>query len=214
MPDTVLCHTCRKTLSIRDFPVLNDFNQQHHIANLDKEIEGLQGTLEELKTQQKALESCRDEARSLLAPVRKLPPEVLELVFDIVCTSFDENFALDITIKTVRALTLDLSQVCSVWREIVRATPSLWLCVSVDLSHRNGAFKVMKHYLNQSRDAPLTLYIFAGNLEPYDDADGQSVCSDVAYDSRPDNLKGYSWETLNILFLSSRRWRDVTVVFS
>ncbi|KAF9062998.1 hypothetical protein BDP27DRAFT_1232776, partial [Rhodocollybia butyracea] len=111
MPDTVLCHTCRKTLSVRDFPILNDFNSQHlrslhvpnnveavkicretteadlNIAELDKEIESLRGTLKELETQRKALERCRDEARSLLAPIRKLPPEVLELAFDAVCLS-------------------------------------------------------------------------------------------------------------------------------
>ncbi|KAF9062999.1 hypothetical protein BDP27DRAFT_1199235, partial [Rhodocollybia butyracea] len=96
------------------------------ITELDKEIESLQSTLTKLKTQRKALRRCRDGARSLLAPVRKLPPEVLESVFDAVFPSSHSDFALDIRIDTVRTWTLDLSQVCSVWREIVRARPLLW----------------------------------------------------------------------------------------
>ncbi|KAF9070431.1 hypothetical protein BDP27DRAFT_1323665, partial [Rhodocollybia butyracea] len=94
MPDAVLCHTCRKTLSVRDFPVLNDFNRQYlrslyvpnnveaariirettevdlDISELDKEIQGLQSILKELETQRKALEHFRDKARSLLAPLQ------------------------------------------------------------------------------------------------------------------------------------------------
>ncbi|KAF9062996.1 hypothetical protein BDP27DRAFT_1335825 [Rhodocollybia butyracea] len=123
------------------------------------------------------------------------------------------SFALDISINTAKGLTLDLSQVCSVWREIVQARPSLWSSIFVDLSHRNGAFKIMEHYLNLSRDAPLTLFITAGDLDQPSDENGHRS-DEFIYGSKPNDLKEYSWETLDILFLSSRRWKDVTMNFA
>ncbi|KAF9070430.1 hypothetical protein BDP27DRAFT_1419895 [Rhodocollybia butyracea] len=70
----------------------------------------------------------------------------------------------------------------------------------------------MEHYLNQSRDASLTLFITAGNLDQSFDETGHN--SDEFVESNLDYLKLHSWDALNILFLSSRRWKDVTINLS
>ncbi|KAF9072761.1 hypothetical protein BDP27DRAFT_1319955 [Rhodocollybia butyracea] len=129
------------------------------------------------------------------------------------------DYALDITINSARAWTLDLSQVCSVWRQIIRSRPSLWSSLWIDLSHRHRAFEVMKHYLKRSQRAPLTLFIAAGSLDQEsmeDDDMAKSVSSAVedTYEDLPLQLRDYSWEVLELLFSVSERWKDVTMRLS
>ncbi|KAF9072762.1 hypothetical protein BDP27DRAFT_1146956, partial [Rhodocollybia butyracea] len=103
------------------------------LGKLDEEIQRSRDTLRSLEKQHEELKRCREETQSLLSPVRRLPMEVLEQVFGLACFSDSTclspstyDYALDITINTAGAWTLDLSQVCSVWRQIIRSRPSLW----------------------------------------------------------------------------------------
>ncbi|KAE9409851.1 hypothetical protein BT96DRAFT_771313, partial [Gymnopus androsaceus JB14] len=93
------------------------------VAKYDKEIQRLETVLIELKRQRQDFKRHRDEMHTLLSPARRLPVEVLEQVFDIACLS---DFGITVTQNSVDALTLKLSQVCSVWREIVQSRPVLW----------------------------------------------------------------------------------------
>ncbi|KAE9409836.1 hypothetical protein BT96DRAFT_984192 [Gymnopus androsaceus JB14] len=141
-----------------------------------QEIQRLETVLIELKRQRQDFKRHRDETHTLLSPARRLPVEVLE-----------QNNA--------DALTLNLSQVCSVWREIVQSRPALWSAMWIDLSHRNRARSVIEHYIDLSKDVPWTLLLTASDLDlrgtlgyDSDSSEFQSVASSDAllYEIRPD----------------------------
>ncbi|KAK7043010.1 hypothetical protein VNI00_008748 [Paramarasmius palmivorus] len=72
--------------------------------------------------------------RSLLAPVHKLPPEILQCIFSFTC---DVNWIAPAPEKTLLELKwpaiLAISATCGRWREIALSTSSLWSQIGVDI---------------------------------------------------------------------------------
>ncbi|THU78254.1 hypothetical protein K435DRAFT_700448, partial [Dendrothele bispora CBS 962.96] len=148
MPRTVLCSACKKDLVTRDLPCYSlrrdilrstwipselDVTQiEHEIANsssdtakYDAEIETLEGVLEELRRKKSEIQRYSDERRNLLSPIRKLPTEILGEIFAASCR--DNGLLIRSALKDkISAPTLVLSHVCSLWRNFVISTPSLW----------------------------------------------------------------------------------------
>ena len=58
---------------------------------------------------------------SIISPLRKLPPELLQVIFQETCWDPVTTFMLP----------WSLSQVCQSWRIIVHATPILWSCLTI-----------------------------------------------------------------------------------
>ena len=58
---------------------------------------------------------------SIISPLRKLPPELLQVIFQK--TYWD--------LVTTLSLPWSLSQICQSWRKIVHATPILWSCITL-----------------------------------------------------------------------------------
>ncbi|THU98838.1 hypothetical protein K435DRAFT_752538, partial [Dendrothele bispora CBS 962.96] len=154
MPRTVLCSACKRDLVTRDLPcyslrqdILRSTwtpsesdasqiereiaNSSSDIAKYDAEIETLEGVLEELRRRKSEIQRYSDERRNLLSPIRKLPNEILGEIFAASCG----DYGLLITTARkgkISAPTLVLSHVCSLWRNFVISTPSLWARMSVD----------------------------------------------------------------------------------
>ncbi|THU88165.1 hypothetical protein K435DRAFT_680403, partial [Dendrothele bispora CBS 962.96] len=101
------------------------------IAKYDAEIETLEGVLEELRKRKSEIQRYSDERRNLLSPIRKVPIEILGEIFAASC---GDNGLLITTVPEgkISAPTLVLSHVCSLWRNFVISTPSLWARMSVD----------------------------------------------------------------------------------
>ncbi|THU76326.1 hypothetical protein K435DRAFT_166129 [Dendrothele bispora CBS 962.96] len=101
---------------------------QHLREDLDRyeEIAGLREVLYELKERRAEIKRHLVEERGLLAPIRKLPVEVLAIIFNFYCSS---TYALSINVthpsRTILPATLDLAQTCSRWRKIVMSQPVL-----------------------------------------------------------------------------------------
>ncbi|THU82468.1 hypothetical protein K435DRAFT_555622, partial [Dendrothele bispora CBS 962.96] len=79
-----------------------------------------------LRNQQQRIYRRIDQCRSLLAPIRKLPPEVLGRIFRLVC--IENSAAAEIDCPAAH-----LSHVCAGWRDLARTTPSLWSHISINL---------------------------------------------------------------------------------
>jgi len=60
--------------------------------------------------------------QSIISPLRKLPPELLQVIFHKACWA---------TTSFTFMLPWSLSHVCRLWRTIVHATPILWSCISI-----------------------------------------------------------------------------------
>ncbi|KAI4524611.1 hypothetical protein K525DRAFT_266871 [Schizophyllum commune Loenen D] len=127
---------------------------QHAIGNVDQ-------TLDSLSTLQSKLENALAMQRAYVAPVRRVPVEVLEMIFELSCE--------DATIDPSDCTPLALSAVCRLWRHIVLGTPRVW----ADLQLTNMRFEGwsarqmvvgrLKHCLRMANGLPLTQPIHANS---------------------------------------------------
>ncbi|THV02265.1 hypothetical protein K435DRAFT_358173 [Dendrothele bispora CBS 962.96] len=99
----------------------------------DDEIQKLEADIVSLRNRQQRIYRRIDQYRSLLAPIRKLPPEVLGYIFRLICT--ENSAATEIDCPAVH-----LSHVCAGWRDLARTTPSLWSNISINLSVQSFSY--------------------------------------------------------------------------
>ncbi|KAG7446060.1 uncharacterized protein BT62DRAFT_830865, partial [Guyanagaster necrorhizus] len=93
---------------------------QSEIFRLEKLIKALQYSLGRLKCVVPTYES-------LFAPVRRLPFEVLQEIFEqTLYSSLNDMFPSSDINKTVTLTPIRLASVCLYWRGICLASPSLW----------------------------------------------------------------------------------------
>ncbi|KAL0576305.1 hypothetical protein V5O48_005681 [Marasmius crinis-equi] len=110
--------------------------------------------------------------------INKIPPEVLTEIFRTAC--FPSNILNSLPSEPV---IITLSAICSVWRQLIWGTPSLWAALEVDF-RISGPSMVgrIRTFLNRSGTAPLRMRIMFG---------------------RPSQA---SEEALGLLISSSERW--------
>ncbi|THU82810.1 hypothetical protein K435DRAFT_690817, partial [Dendrothele bispora CBS 962.96] len=102
--------------------LLNDAKKD--FDDYDAEIARLEVAISVLKHKRRRLESHVAKYRSLLSPIRRLSPEVLGLVFLLHCQESGNCFNLDK--RDISLPAVDLSQVCTGWRQVASNTSSLW----------------------------------------------------------------------------------------
>ncbi|KAK7469059.1 hypothetical protein VKT23_003552 [Stygiomarasmius scandens] len=119
--------------------------------------------LDELRCKYKEhLMSVGDNYRALIAPVRKLPTEILLDIFSLLCV---DSPGLSITIadngKDIISLpTLTIASTCSHWRNITLSHPVLWSNISVRLEDQKWDIQgLLNLYLKHSRPAMLSLTV-------------------------------------------------------
>ncbi|KAF8208530.1 hypothetical protein K438DRAFT_1930197 [Mycena galopus ATCC 62051] len=105
------------------------------LTRYNEEISRLRALLETLESDREALQSCYDAWRSLLAPVRRVPTEILVDIFARTRPKRLNDWWTPKSVKSHIAEThlLAVSQVCRRWYNIVLDTPTLW-----DTIHLNG----------------------------------------------------------------------------
>ncbi|KAJ6568911.1 hypothetical protein B0H19DRAFT_938619, partial [Mycena capillaripes] len=109
------------------------------LARYENEIPRLRAQLEQAEADCAALKEHYDAVRSLLAPIRRLPSEVLVQIFrgcedppdedpDTVepATEDPDSSLHNQMARLARQPLLTLSQVCIRWHGIVMGTPTLW----------------------------------------------------------------------------------------
>lgn len=92
-----------------------------NITGIDAEIDRVQAVLDSLKRKRRDLEICAEEHGSLLAPVRRLPPELLAKVF-MNCLSSESYPSSSTGKKNI----MRPSQICRHWRDVALSMPRLW----------------------------------------------------------------------------------------
>jgi hypothetical protein len=104
------------------------------IARYDSEIERLRVVLEKLVADRATLHAYAKGRRSIVAPIRRLPPEVLVQIFHLVPPAasdvhvlYDDSatYASELR-RLAKEELLALSNVCSHWHDVVMNTPMLW----------------------------------------------------------------------------------------
>ncbi|KAF5339249.1 hypothetical protein D9758_013340 [Tetrapyrgos nigripes] len=217
---TILCDRCHAELVVEQEPLPSDdlFHSAYvpsdpetsRIQSLlqcvesdlncyDAEIGRLSQTLETLKRRRNELQEYRDCYRTVFAPVRRLPVELLAYIFSFYC-----NPGLLVNDDGVEAPALVLSQTCSFWRAVAVATPELWSSLSLNLGHvkhRPRIEQLVDCYLERSDYAPLTLDVSAFHVKGDADFYGQDVHGQLIHD-----LPLNAWSVIQSLLDKSHRW--------
>ncbi|CAK5283963.1 unnamed protein product [Mycena citricolor] len=100
------------------------------------EIEKLQERILQLQTEIQPLKSFADAHRALISPFRRLPIEIMQLVF-VACLPTIHNALID-----PAHAPLLLGRVCKHWRDVSRQTPRLWTSVHIPISHVTQSYDV------------------------------------------------------------------------
>ncbi|CAA7263519.1 unnamed protein product [Cyclocybe aegerita] len=170
-------------------------------ASIRLQIERLQKDYEALGEESSTILSKSHVVayQALLAPMRRLPPEVLQeiFIFSIPTTSY--------ALMTRHDAPVSLTQVCQLWRRVAIATPAIWSsihipvpCPSVrsSLNAAKEALELRRHvvqeWLRRSRTHTLRISIF----DPY---------------PRYNELEEARGKLLDALFEVSKRWGEIKV---
>jgi len=97
------------------------------ILGIDEEIGDITTQLEKLSKEKEDLDRQIKAHRLLISPARCLSPDVIRRIF-FYCLPSDRNPVL-----SSREAPLLLGHICSQWRHIVLATPSLWAAIHITI---------------------------------------------------------------------------------
>ena len=129
--------------------VLNDFigETQQEVSILEKRLQDLQSDISQkchevgrLRSDIGRKQEHIRTARSLQTPIRTLPPEVLDIIFEMCLPEYDGAI-------TPTSPPLVLSAVCRSWRNVAINNPFLWQDVCLDVS-RNLELEEVKKFEN------------------------------------------------------------------
>ncbi|KAK7049395.1 hypothetical protein VNI00_005996 [Paramarasmius palmivorus] len=134
------------------------------------QIDKLRSSIVLLENKRSNLSKKAVKYRTLLSPVHRIPPEVLEKVFSFAC----EGSTLQTDLIPPPIL---LSGVCGRWRDITLAMPSLWTSVHIISLGEWAEKKRYKHllhrvqyFLERSKKSPLDLVLDFSFKFPHRDA--------------------------------------------
>ncbi|KAK7043021.1 hypothetical protein VNI00_008759 [Paramarasmius palmivorus] len=178
----------RSTVSAAERPVLEQIlkDAEAQLRDHETEINRLRASLASMENKRDGLKKKILRYRSLLAPVHRIPPEILQNVFTFFCE--------DTWLEKTLTQPLTLSRVCGRWREIVLSTPSLWSTIAIDYAEWPKDFHwldfLVHLFLDRSKTSPITLTLNFEDDELRQDA-VPSIEALVRHSSRWHRLRLY-----------------------
>lgn len=123
------------------------------VTEIDKYAKQAQHMLDQLGMRRKELETLAFEHRSLIAPIRSLPNELLSEIFEWSCdlSPWDHNFPVSLLL------------VCRDWQAVALSTPTIWANIifgeyfQSDSSIKNGSANQAVSWLRRAANKPLSL---------------------------------------------------------
>ncbi|KAK7472441.1 hypothetical protein VKT23_000556 [Stygiomarasmius scandens] len=197
---------------------------QDDIDGHEAEMKRLRKALTAEKRRGDALRRDVDRYRAMISPVRKLPVEILMLIFEFCCIRGSKTFGLELSFDEYFDTTNALSQTCSLWRGIVTSSPKLWAKLSINLDcTARGMPGLVKYYLRRSDIFALHLNVFAHWYDPterlsrYNSDMEEGGGSDHDFEEIPLDdhacmeLMSTGWQILADLLRENARWYDVHI---
>ncbi|KAJ7777068.1 hypothetical protein B0H16DRAFT_1504237, partial [Mycena metata] len=108
------------------------------LAFLDDEIARLRGQLEQLQEQRTSALSYRAQNRSVLSPLRRIPPEILGYIFSWTLPAIGE--LIPATASPFTKSPWVLSHISRYWRTVAVSDASLWSLVTVDYGNTRSDY--------------------------------------------------------------------------
>ncbi|THU78340.1 hypothetical protein K435DRAFT_973564 [Dendrothele bispora CBS 962.96] len=157
----------RSSVGFRDQAHITSFlhDAEKDLDDYDTEIAPLEMAISILKRKRARLEGSITLCRSLLSPIRRLPWEILTLVF-LFLECGEPSESSDVVTR-VKPQAFQVSQVCASWRKLALETPIIWSNLLFDLAgdyHRlqrsdlSGSF--IRLCLQRSSQVPLDLTVW------------------------------------------------------
>ncbi|KAK7039619.1 hypothetical protein R3P38DRAFT_2900753, partial [Favolaschia claudopus] len=128
-----------------------------YIEELDLQMFSVDEALASLKLRKEQLRQTRKTYKACFAPIRRLPPEVLGLIFAVVV---QETASRSLSIEMDNAPWM-LTRICRHWSAVALSNPALWTRLDLHL-HRigeKGAIPLTRLQIERSQNMPLTLKI-------------------------------------------------------
>ncbi|KAJ7355821.1 hypothetical protein DFH08DRAFT_690668, partial [Mycena albidolilacea] len=151
----LLGHHSTAPLSRTESDIANSY-----IDELESRIVLLDETLASLKLRRADLLNSVNTHKALLAPVRRLPSEILGEIFSLVVSAMKLQVHLPPIGKTLDAPWL-FTRVCRRWSAVALATPALWSTVflNLDCDGTQGSISLTNLCFRRSGNLPLTINI-------------------------------------------------------
>ncbi|KAL0573132.1 hypothetical protein V5O48_008835 [Marasmius crinis-equi] len=126
---------------------------QSELRELEDQAHHAREKVQEMTSHLLVLEEKLDRYRALSSPIRRLPPEILSVIF---AHAVEKISFGQVEYKACNAITL--SMVSSHWRRVCLDTPVLWSHVSIgaDITQHGAASERLLLFLTRSKDVPLT----------------------------------------------------------
>ncbi|PPQ63646.1 hypothetical protein CVT24_004420 [Panaeolus cyanescens] len=143
------------------------------VGRLDAEVAELEAALLAVNSKRARLKEIATAHQALISPLRRLPPEILQLIF-VACLPPNRNAVMHASEAPVL-----LGRVCSEWRRISLSTPEVWSCLhivppNVNFSNPSSSSpkferkrELIQMWLSRSGACPLYISFvwFAGDSE-------------------------------------------------
>ncbi|KAG7440120.1 uncharacterized protein BT62DRAFT_638698 [Guyanagaster necrorhizus] len=156
---------------------------EKEVQRCDDELFRLYTLVSQRETERRELQLNADKCISILAPIRRLPNEMLSEIFAQCCKEADESVNFMNAPRTLNALIISL--VCSHWRRLAISTKSLWAVFSINpTTPSTFTLQCLRAYMSRAGDAPLTIQV----LNTYRDTParaGAFQCYRVLFDAAP-----------------------------
>ncbi|KAF7357955.1 Tetratricopeptide repeat family [Mycena venus] len=176
------------------------------LKNLDDEIAVIRKALDKLSEERDALSAYVEGHRALMAPIRRLPLDILEEIF-VACLPSHRN-----CVMSAEEAPVILGRICSSWRTISLATPRLWSRLHIveprspepsnplHMSRRLLRLEVANSWLRRSGECPLSI-----SLDSSPDPRISPPLSPVVSSTNPDLF-------LSTLIQFAPRWQSISLV--
>jgi len=169
--------------------------------SLEEKILQLQSKHNELTCQKARISTFVGSHQALLAPIRRLLPEILQEIF-YHCLPIAHN-----ALMSDKEASLLLGRVCRGWRQIVYSTPKLWASIHIigsPSTHPSHALDVARReaissWLSRSGGLPLSISMIVGERHT------------MKWYSR-DASNGQAQLYLDLIISHARRWKYVFFV--
>ncbi|KAF8439930.1 hypothetical protein L210DRAFT_3645879 [Boletus edulis BED1] len=154
-------NACPSTEACTDIHFLID-QHQRQLATIQDHVTRLKACLADMEGHQAHTEDTLVKLHAALAPIKRLPPELLSEIFEH-CLDGSNAVLFSGTARHSEAPLL-LGRVCRSWRTVAHATPRLWRDIVVNVCDgryseelRRDALPVLQTWLAHSGSLPLKL---------------------------------------------------------
>ncbi|KAK7032082.1 hypothetical protein VNI00_013451 [Paramarasmius palmivorus] len=147
-------------------------SEESELIGCNEEVARIRDFLEQLEAKQSMLQGRVMKCRDFTSIRRRLPIEIWDEVFSLICLIDGFSLSLPATCGdgSAGATTLTLSQVCSLWRDVVTNTPKLWSSFALSITKISVPIQgLLSHYLRRSANHPLKIRAYHRDRGIYED---------------------------------------------